>query len=110
MNSQELIDRVLNGRLILVGKFRNGRVHTMTIRDSACGDRVDKHELVYAVERENGFGIVMVYGPLPEGVDPLTFQLPLIRGRRYAFELNRFSSKANGATAQMGFRTPEIVD
>ena len=110
MNVQELLDRVMRGRHILVGKYRNGRVQTTSVRDNANGEKIDRHEVVYAVERDNGFGIVMIYGPLPDGVDPSTFQPPLIRDRRYAFELNRFLSRANGATAQLGLREPEIVN
>ena len=106
----QLRQRVLEGHFILVGEYRNGRLQFREIVDHRSGERIQTAEYVYAVECGTALGTVMIYRPCPPpppGSTAIGFGLE--KGRRYAFELDRFTRKGGFVTAHLGSREPELV-
>ena len=110
MNAQNLIDALIAGRLFIVGEYRNGRVQSADAFDDKSGEKIQRHEIVYAVECGNTFGNVLIFRRLPGDVDVAKVEINLIKGRRYAFELDGFTRRATGITAYLSYRQPEPLD
>lgn len=111
MTSNELLNRVMAGRLILVGEFRNGRVETKASLDRGSGLAIQTSGIVYAVECGSAFGTVLIHRAVPADVTNANdVNIGLIKGRRYAFELNRLVRNGDFVNAHLAFREPEPID
>ncbi len=111
ITNSQLLNRILEGRLILVGEFRNGRLNFKDTVDSVSGEKIQTVEYVYAVECGDAFGSVMIHRPQPAiAPDVTVVKLGLEKGRRYAFELDRLVRKGGFVNAHLGFREPELVE
>ena len=107
---EQLTERLLSSHSLLVGEYRNGRVQSSNICDNNSGEKIQRHEIVYAVECGNTLGSVLIFRQLPDDADVSKAEIGLIKGRRYVFELDFFQRKANGVTARLGYREPELLD
>ncbi len=111
MTENELLERVIAGRIILVGEFRNGRVETKASLDRNNGEVIHIAQIVYAVECGSTFGTVIIYRTVPADMSMTgDIDIGLTKGRRYAFELDKLNRKGGFVTAQLGFREPEPID
>ncbi len=107
----QLLERVLDGRLILVGEYRGGKLDYKDIVDSASGQKIQTVQYVYAVECGAAFGTVRIFRPQPIPTAEVTVTtIGLEKGRRYAFELDRLVHKGGFVTAHLGYREPELVE
>ena len=100
----------MNGQVVIVGEFRNGRVQSSDTFDRLSGEKIQRHEIVYAVECSATFGTVLIHRCLPADLDVAKVEIGLLKGRRYAFELDWFERKNSGVYAQLSFREPELLE
>ena len=111
MTKNQLTDRVLDGHLVLVGEYRNGRFVFRETVDRVSGEKIQSGQYVYAVECRGAFGTVMIYRPQSVPGPDLTVTRPgLEKGQRYAFDLDRLVRKGGFVTAHLSHREPELVE
>ena len=110
ISTDQILRSVLDGRVFLIGEFRNAKVSTSNSVDCNSGEAIKEHEIVYAVEAGSTFGQVMIYRRPPtgfsEGDNPTT---GLVKGARYAFDLDRLVRKSGFVNAHLGHREPELI-
>lgn len=76
ITKNQLLERVLEGRLILVGEYRNGRFDFRETVDHVSGEKIQCGQYVYAVECGAAFGTVLIYRPHPAPSPDLTVTKP----------------------------------
>jgi hypothetical protein len=113
MNATELLKLVLDGRCLLVGEFRGGRVEKRGYVDRKTGLAAPSVIVTYLVECNvtGGFDMVKVSQRAPAAVTlPEQVEIGLTKGKRYVFEIESLSKERGVVSAWLGSREPQPIE
>jgi len=78
MTKQQLTERLMNGELLLVGEFRNGKADSMRWRDKTSKQIMSQPLVRFNLETKNGTAVVS--NNLPDGTDLAKVQIAFKQG------------------------------
>jgi hypothetical protein len=110
---EELGKRVLAGHFVLAGEVRAADVKEAGFVDRKTGLAATTLVITYFVElvRRGGFEMAKITRRVPSAVaDPALLAAAVVRGRRYAFEVESVERKPGFVSARMGNVEPEAIE